>query len=78
MLSAWISAAFSFLSPYYFRDRASNYSEVFVKSFPVCIDGQVVVGEQYFCGVYARCPKAKQTGGASQLVDFRVDMETRV
>ena len=30
---------------------ASNYSDFFVKSFPVCIDGQVVVGEQYFCGV---------------------------
>ena len=26
----------------------SNYSDAFDKSFPVCIDGQVVVGEQYF------------------------------
>ena len=48
MLSASISAAFSFLSPYCSRARAYNYCDAFVKSFLVCIDGQVVVGEQYF------------------------------
>ena len=35
-------------------------------------------GEQYFRRVKARHPEAKQTGRASQLVDFRVNMETRV
>ena len=33
-------------------------------------------GKQYFCVVYARCPEAKQTDGASQLVDFQVDVKT--
>ena len=51
MLSAWISTAFYFLSPYCSRDRASNYSDAFVESFLVCIDGQVVVGEKYFCRI---------------------------
>ena len=51
ILSASISAAFSFLSPYCSRARASNYYDAFLKSFLVCIDGQVVVGKQYFCGV---------------------------
>ena len=48
MLSAWIFSAFSFLRLYFSRARASNYSDAFVKSFPVCIDDQVVVGGQYF------------------------------
>ena len=48
MLSEWISVVFSFMSPYCSRARESNYSDAFVKIFPVCIDGQVVVGEQFF------------------------------
>ena len=35
-------------------------------------------GEQYLCGVLLRCTKAKQAGGASQLIDLRVDVGTRV
>ena len=35
-------------------------------------------GEQYLCGVLLRCPKSKQAGGASQLIDLRVDVGTRV
>ena len=63
MLGAWISAALSFMSPYCSRARASNYSDAFIKSFLVCIDGQVVVGEKYFAEFRRAVPKQNKLAG---------------